>query len=86
MIAVIHARKSSECHDGDEEGEPMQSFQDIQKNELANLTGEIGTLGRRLVELGWSREQVVAYVKQLLTDPTKLASGDPTASHTEDRP
>jgi hypothetical protein len=36
----------------------MESFEDIQQQEGAHLTGEIGALGRRLVELGWSRDQV----------------------------
>ena len=35
----------------------MESFEDIQQKEFAHLTSEIGTLGRRLVELGWSRDQ-----------------------------
>ena len=46
----------------------MESFKEIQRQEFARLTGEIGTLGRRLVKLGWSQEQVLAYVKQLLTE------------------
>ena len=65
----------------------MESFEDIQQKEFEHLTGEIGALGRRLVELGWSREQVLAYVKQLLlNDPTDTASGDPHTSRNEDRP
>ena len=46
----------------------MESFEDIQLKEFEHLLGEIGTLGRRMVELGWSREQVLAYVKELLTE------------------
>jgi hypothetical protein len=46
----------------------MESFEEIRKKEAAHLLGEIGALGRRLVELGWSREQVLAYVKDLLTE------------------
>ena len=42
----------------------MESFEDIQKKKFEHLTAGIGTLGRRLVELGWSREQVLAYVTQ----------------------
>jgi hypothetical protein len=61
----------------------MESFEDIQQQEEGHLLGEIGTLGRRLVELGWSREQVLAYVKQLLTDPTDHASGDPNSIRKE---
>jgi hypothetical protein len=61
----------------------MESFEDIQQKEFEHLTGEIGMLGRRLVELGWSRDQVVAYVKQLLTDPTDPASGDPNSIRKE---
>ena len=64
----------------------MESFEDIQKKELAHLTGEIGALGQRLVELGWRREQVLAYVKQLFDDPTDTASGVPNASHKDGRP
>jgi hypothetical protein len=44
----------------------MESFEDIQQQEFAHLTDEIGTLGRRSVEWGWSRDQVLAYVRQLL--------------------
>lgn len=62
----------------------MESFEDIQKKEFEHLTGEIGTLGRRLVELGWSRNQVLAYVKELLTEPTDIASGDPHPSRKVD--
>ena len=32
----------------------MESFEDIQRKEFEHLTGEIGALGRKLVELGWS--------------------------------
>jgi hypothetical protein len=46
----------------------MESFEDIQKQEGEHLLEEIGALGRRLVELGWSREQVLAHVKELLTE------------------
>jgi hypothetical protein len=46
----------------------MESFEQIQQQEFAHLTGEIGLLGRRLVEWGWSRDQVLAYVRQLLND------------------
>ena len=62
----------------------MESFEDIQKKELEHLTAEIGTLGRRLVELGWSREQVLAYVKQLLNEPAGSTSGHPDAGKEED--
>ena len=61
----------------------MESFEDIQRKEEAHLLGEIGALGRRLVELGWSQDQVLAYVKELLTEPMDHAPGDPTASRTE---
>jgi hypothetical protein len=64
----------------------MELFDDIREKEFSQLTGEIGTLGRRLVELGWSREEVLTYVKELLSEPTDTASGDPPASHTADRP
>jgi hypothetical protein len=53
----------------------MESFEDIQRQEEAHLLGEIGALARRLVELGWSRDQVVAYVKELLTESMDPASG-----------
>ena len=46
----------------------MESFEDIQRQEEADLLGEIAALGRRLVELGWSQEQVLAYVKEPLTE------------------
>jgi hypothetical protein len=62
----------------------MESFEDIRKKEFVHLTGEIGALGRRLVELGWSREQVLAYVTQLLNDPTDTASGDRISIRKED--
>jgi hypothetical protein len=58
----------------------MELFENIQQKEFAHLTGEIGTLGRRLVELGWSQDQVLAYVKQLLNEPVDTASGDPNVS------
>ena len=58
----------------------MESFEDIQRQEGEHLLGEIGTLGWRLVELGWRREQVVAYVKELLNESMDAESGDPTAS------
>ena len=64
----------------------MESFEDIQQQEFEHLTAEIGALERRLVELGWSRDQVLAYVTQLLTDPTDTASGNPNASHKEGQP
>ena len=54
----------------------MESFKDIQQQEEAHLLGEIGALGRRLVELGWSQEQVLAYVKQLLTESMDPAKED----------
>ena len=62
----------------------MESFEDIQKKEFERLTAEIGTLGRRLIELGWSREQVLAYVTQLLNESTGPTSGDPDAGKAED--
>ncbi len=62
----------------------MESFEDIQKKEFEHLTGEIGTLGRRLVALGWSREQVLAHVKEVLTESMDAASGDPNAGCKED--
>jgi len=61
----------------------MESFEDIQQKEFKHLTGEIGMLGRRLVELGWSRDQVLAYVTQLLNESMDTAAGDPTASRKE---
>ena len=62
----------------------MESFDDIQRKEFEALTAELGTLGRRLVELGWSRDQVLAYVTQLLNEPTDTVSGDPNAVKEED--
>ena len=64
----------------------MESFEDIQRKEFEHLTGEIGALGRKLVELGRSRDQVLAYVRQLLNESMDPASGDPSASRMEDRP
>jgi hypothetical protein len=57
----------------------MESFGDSQQQEFAHLTGEIGTLGRRLVTLGWTRDQVLAYVTQLLNESMDTASGDQNA-------
>jgi len=54
----------------------MESFEDIQQKEFEALTAEIGALGRRLVELGWSRDQVLAYVKQVFNESLDTASGD----------
>ena len=62
----------------------MESFEDIQQKEFKHLTDEIGALERRLVELGWSRDQVLAYVTQLLNEPTGRTSRDPDASKEED--
>ena len=61
----------------------MESFEDIQRQEEVDLLGEIGALGRKLVELGWSRDQVLAYVTQLLNESMDTAAGDPTASRKE---
>ena len=57
----------------------MESFEDIQRKEFEHLTGEIGALGRRLVELGWSRDQVLAYVKSERFDGHRVWSSH--ASH-----
>ncbi len=62
----------------------MDSFEVIQKKEFEHLAGEIGMLGRRLVELGWSREQVRAYVKQVFNESMDTASGDLDAGKEED--
>lgn len=61
----------------------MESFEAIEQKEFEHLTSEIVTVGRRLVELGWTREQVLAYVKQLLTDPTGTAAGGPNSDRKE---
>jgi len=61
----------------------MESLEDIQRQEEVHLLGEIGALGRKLVELGWSRDQVLAYVTQLLNESMDTAAGDPTASRKE---
>lgn len=58
----------------------MESFEAIQQKEFEHLTGEIGMLGRRLVELGWSRDQVLGYVTQLLNESMDTTSEDPTSS------
>jgi hypothetical protein len=62
----------------------MESFEEIQQKEFAQLTGEIGTLGRHLVELGWSRDQVLAFVKELFAEPTEAASEDTHSGRKED--
>ena len=64
----------------------MEAFEDIRQKDLVHLTGEIGTPGRRLVELGWSRDQVLVYAKQLLNHSTDTASGDSNSGPKEDRP
>ena len=43
----------------------MESFEDIQQKEFEHLTGEIGALGWKLVTLGWTKEQVLDYVKKV---------------------
>ena len=53
----------------------MESFEDIQQQEETHLLGEIGALGRHLVELGWSQEQVLAYVKKVFNESMDHASG-----------
>jgi hypothetical protein len=62
----------------------MEAFEDIQHQEEAHLLGEIGTLGRRLVELGWTKDQVLDYVKKLFNVSMDPALGDPRANHKED--
>jgi hypothetical protein len=62
----------------------MESFEDIQQKEFEHLVGEIGALGRKLVELGWSRDQVLGYVTQLLNEPTDTTSRDFNSSNKED--
>ena len=62
----------------------MESFEDIQKKEFEHLLGEIGAQGRRLVDLGWSRDEVLAYVKELLNASMDPTSEDPHASRKED--
>ena len=44
----------------------MQSFEEIRKREIENLTTEMGEAAKELVREGWTNEQVVTYVKQLL--------------------
>jgi hypothetical protein len=62
----------------------MESFEDIQQKEFEHLVGEIGALGRKLVELGWSRDQVLGYVTQLLNESMDTTSGDFNSSSKED--
>ena len=62
----------------------MKSFEDIQKKEFEHLTAELGMLGRRLVEWGWSRDQVLVYVKQVFNESIDTASGDLNAGKEED--
>ena len=62
----------------------MESFEVIQKKEFEHLTDEIGLLGRRLVKLGGSRDQVVAYVKQVFNESMDTTSGDLDAGKEED--
>ena len=61
----------------------MESFQDIKEKEFEHLTGEIGALGRKLVTLGWSRDQVLDYVKQQFNESMDTASGDSNANRKE---
>jgi hypothetical protein len=62
----------------------MESFEAIQQKEFESLTGEIGALGWKLVELGWSRDQVLDYVKQLLKGQVDTEVGDPHFRRKED--
>ena len=62
----------------------MKSLGDIRKKRLKQITGELGVLGQQLVKLGWSREKVLAYMKQLLDDPTDTVPRDPNSSRKED--
>ena len=64
----------------------MESFEDIQRKEFEHLTGEIGALGRKLVELGWSRDQVLDYVTQLFNESMDTTSGDSNSSSKEGQP
>jgi len=54
----------------------MESFENIQQKKFEHLTGEIGTLGRKLVELGWSREQVLDFVKDQFTESMDTTKED----------
>ena len=62
----------------------MESFEEIQQKEFAQLTGEIGPLARRLVELGWSRDHVLAFVTELFNEPAGATPGDPNARRHEE--
>jgi hypothetical protein len=62
----------------------MESLEDIQQQEGAHLLRGNRRAGRRLVELGWSREQVLVYVSQLLNESMDTSSGDPDAGKEED--
>lgn len=62
----------------------MESFEAIQQKEFEHLTGEIGALGRKLVELGWSRDRVLDYVTQLLNESMDTTSGDSNSSSKEE--
>ena len=62
----------------------MKSLEAIQQKEFEHLTGEIGALGRKLVELGWSRDQVLACVKQLLKEQSDTEARDSHSRRKED--
>lgn len=62
----------------------MELFEDIQQQEGEHLLCEIGTLGRKLVELGWSRDRVRVYVTRVFNESMDTASGVPLSSRKED--
>ena len=62
----------------------MESCEAIQQKEFEHLTGEIGALGRKLVELGWSLDQVLDYVTQLLKGQVDTEVRDPHTRRKED--
>jgi hypothetical protein len=54
----------------------MESFDDIRNQHIKNITDELATLDRQLIELGWSREQTLAFMTHHLDDPTNPATSE----------
>ena len=44
----------------------MEDFEDLRRKEIDHITDELQRLTERLIEMGWSQEQVLAYVKEFL--------------------
>jgi prefoldin subunit 5 len=54
----------------------MESFEDFRKKEIENLTAALAEMGKKLIELGWSQEEVIDYLRNLLRETTETKKED----------